>query len=68
MDISQSIKRRLGPAFGNTFAVLSSISMVLVSSIFFLLASDLFFDAFVEVFGTAIIMQGTWIWAKKVSS
>ena len=52
VDISQSIRRKLGPAFGLTFAVLSSITMILVSSVFFLLAVDLFYDVFLELFGS----------------
>ena len=54
VDLSQSIRRKLGPTFGLTFAVLSSITMVLVSSVFFLLAVDLFYDVFVEMFGTLL--------------
>ena len=54
-DISQSIRRKLGPIFGNSFALTSSILMVLVSSVFFLLAADLFCDVLYEFFGTLFI-------------
>jgi hypothetical protein len=57
IDISQSIQRKLGPAFGKTFALLSSVTMVLVSSVFFLLAVDLFYDVFIELFGTHKFIQ-----------
>jgi hypothetical protein len=46
IDISLSIKRKLGPAHGLAFGVLSSITVFLVSSVFFLLALDLFYDVF----------------------
>lgn len=51
IDISQSIKRKLGPRFANAFGVMSSLTLFLVSSVFFLLAVDIFYDVFVELFG-----------------
>lgn len=56
IDISQSIKRRLGPNYSNAFGVMSSVTLFLVSSVFFLLAVDIFFDVFVELFGNTAIM------------
>jgi hypothetical protein len=55
-DVSISIKRKLGPAFGASFAVMSSLTVFLVSSVFFLLASDLFYDALSEIFGTYLLI------------
>ena len=56
-EVSISIKRKLGPAFGATFAILSALTVFLVSSIFFLLASDLLYDALEDIFGTDPFIQ-----------
>jgi amino acid permease len=52
MDIGESIKRKMGPAFGITFTVICALEIFLVSSVYFLLASDLFYGALKEIFGT----------------
>ena len=57
-DISQAIRRKLGPAFGISFAILSAIAVFFVSSIFFLLAADLLYVMFVQIFGNSSIYSG----------
>jgi hypothetical protein len=56
IDISQSIKRKLGPTYASAFGVMSSITLFLVSSVFFLLAVDIFYDVFLEIFGTVALI------------
>jgi amino acid permease len=51
-DVSESITRKLGPAFGTCFAVFSAVEGFLVASIYFLLASDLCYCALLSIIGT----------------
>jgi hypothetical protein len=51
-DITDSIKRRLGPTFLRLFGIISASTVFFVASVFYLLASDILYDVFIDLLGT----------------